>query len=108
MCRYPIIATRPETAITRNKRVHHSNHRAARRCSYESIRRGIFDLDTYCDDNVCPDLGDGWGWEDRGDEIEVQNGDVSRRRRSKRLVKKRQPWHCEPRCKSRNRIRTAA
>lgn len=97
MFRYPIFATRPEAATTLNKRVHHGNNRAVRRPSYESIRKGIFEIDIYNDDFLCPDLGDGWGWAG----AEVQNRHVSLRRQSKRLVKKRQLWDAEPRCKSR-------
>lgn len=103
MCRYPIITSRPETAATRQIRAHHSNYRAARRRSYESIRKGIPDLDIYSDDVLCPDLGDGWDWKGRRFEMEVQNKDVSRRSGGNRLVKKRQPWGVESRRKSRNR-----
>lgn len=103
MFRYPIFATRPEAATTLNKRVHHSNNRAVRRPSYENIRKGICEIDIYNDDSLCPDPGDGWGWAgaDRRLQMEVQNRHVSLRRQSKRLVKKRQPWEAEPRCKSR-------
>lgn len=98
-CRYPIIATRPEKAITRNKRLHCSNDRAARRRSYESIRKGIIDVEIYSDGISCPDLGDGWRGAGRKVEMEVRNRDVNRRSQSRRLVKKRQPWDAEPRCK---------
>lgn len=107
MCRYPIITSRPVSAATRQKRVHHSNYRAVRRRSYESIRKGISDLDVYSHDALCPDLGDGWDWEGTRLEMEVQNKGISRRSGGNRLVKKRQPWDAEPRRKSRNRPSTA-
>lgn len=99
MCRYPIIATRPEQVVTRNKRLHHGNDRVARRRSYESIRKGIIDVDIYSDGISCPDLGGGWRGPGRRMEMEVQSRDVNRRSQSRRLVKKRQPWDAEPRCK---------
>lgn len=105
ICRYPIIPTRPETAATCNKRVHHSNHRASRRRSYESIRKGIGipDVDVYSDNMLCTDLGEVRGWEDRRAAMEVQHRAVNWRSQSKRLVKKRQPWDAEPRRKSRTK-----
>lgn len=101
ICRYPIVTIRPESALTRNNRVHHRNNRAAKRRSYESIRKGILDVEHYGEEVLCPNLDGGWGWEGRKVEIEVRNRDVSRRAQRKRLVKKRQPWDAEPRRKSR-------
>lgn len=101
ICRYPIITTRPESALTRNNRVHHRNNRAAKRRSYESIRQGILDIENYGDEILGPNLDGGWSWEGRKAESEVRNREVSRRGQRKRLVKKRQPWDAEPRRKSR-------
>ena len=101
ICRYPIMTTRPESALTRNNRVHHRNDRAAKRRSYESIRKGILDIESYGDEVQCPNLDGGRGWKGRKVETEVRTREVSRRGERKRLVKKRQPWDAEPRRKSR-------
>lgn len=101
ICRYPIIPTRPETAVTRKKRVHHANDRAERRRSYENVRKGILDIDIYSDDILYSDFRDGWDWNGRRVEMQVQDSHVDRRNQSKRLVKKRQPRDMKPRCKSR-------
>ena len=101
ICRYPIITTRPESALTRNNRVHHRNDRAPKRRSYESIRKGILDIENYGDEITFPNLDSGWGWEGREVETEVRDREVSRRGQRKRLVMMRQPWVAEPRRKSR-------
>ncbi|MCJ1426178.1 hypothetical protein MMC29_004081 [Sticta canariensis] len=103
ICRYPIITTRPESALTRNSRVHHRNNRAAKRRSYESIRKGILDIENYGDEILCPNLDGERAWEGREVETEVRNREVSRRGQRKKLVKKRQPWDAERRRKSRTK-----